>query len=89
MHQNEDGFERKAHVSDADKLEAKEMAIDRIMDSELFFLVSNKAGERKLEVVWLAPVTLEVAVKALRGIEQLRQAILQGYVDQLDEEGYL
>jgi hypothetical protein len=94
MHEDFDDFmdgpnKRKAKISDADILETKEIALDRIAEAQVLFLVTAKPDSHRLDVIWLAPVTLRRAVKAMQGIEELRAAIFQQYIDMIEEEGEL
>ena len=93
MHENFDdlfsGRSRKAKLSEADILESKEIALDRISKSECMFLTTSQKDKVGMEVVWLAPVKMSDAFRLLEGVDALRTAIWQQYVDMLEDEGEL
>ncbi len=93
MHENFDdlfsGQHKKTKLSDADILESKEVALDRIHSAEALFLTTKQHGTTKMDVVWLAPVKLKDAFHILEGVDALRAAIWQQYVDMLENEGEL
>lgn len=93
MHENFDdlfsGQSKRMKLSEADILESKEIALDRISKSECMFLTTSQKDKVGMEVVWLAPVKLADAFKLLEGVDALRTAIWQQYVDMLENEGEL
>ena len=92
MHDNFDDLfsgQKRHKLTDGDILETKEVALDRIHECESIFLVTKKAGNVKMDIVFLAPVSMREAFGMLEGVDALRAAIWQQYVDILDREDQL
>ena len=79
------GQSKRMKISDADILETKEVALDRISGSEAMFLCTRAPAETKMQIVWLAPVRIKDALYILEGVDAF-QAV-QPLEDQIAAAG--